>query len=299
LKRLPPLGALEAFVVVARHESLTLASQQMNLTVSALSRRIQTLEQDLGIALFERQQRTFSLRPVGQRLLEDIGPALEALSLTTEHFRRTGAASTLRIGVMQAFATTWLMPRLRNFTEAFPDIVLEYDTQPLAMARVGTDLDAAIVLLKDRPADLFCDRLMQNYIIPVCAPDLAKAFTQAHQSTTQWLQDQTILLHQDLTTVLPLWLAKMGYAGLKPKRIETFDSGAVLLEAAINGLGIAFMLDITVETALAQSRLAEPFASRLKSPLSFCLVAPEQSIRDRSLARFHGWLLKQSNANWE
>jgi LysR family transcriptional regulator, glycine cleavage system transcriptional activator len=296
MKRLPPLGALEAFVVVAQHESLTLASRQLNLTVSALSRRIQTLEQDLGTDLFERQKRKFALLPVGHRLLDEIAPTLEFLAQTTDHFRRAGAQSCLRLGVPHGFATTWLMPRQKEFNTLHPTISIEFDTQPLALHRLGTELDAAIIL-SDRPVEnIFCEKVVQNYIVPVCAASLLDGALKLRVADPAWLRSQTALVHRDMTQILPVWLAHMGFADLKPNRIDVYDSGALLLEAAVAGLGIAFMLDMTVETALQDGRLIEPFQARAKSPLSFCFVAKPSTMQDRALARFHDWLMRESLA---
>ncbi len=295
MKRLPPLGALEAFVVVAQHESLTIASRQLNLTVSALSRRIQTLEEDLGAALFDRQKRKFALLPVGQRLLNEMGPTLETLAQTTEHFRQARHQSSLRIGVMQGFATTWLLPRLKAFSETHAGISLEFDTQPAPLNRLGADLDAAIILLSEPVANLFCEKLCQNYIVPVCAPRKLSEAPEQRAVDPRWLNAQTALLHSEMTQILPIWLEHMGFACLKPRRIDIFDSGALLLEAAAAGLGIAFMLDVTVESALADGRLVEPFQARARSPLSFCFVATESAIRHRPLANFLTWLLRESS----
>jgi LysR family transcriptional regulator, glycine cleavage system transcriptional activator len=295
MKRLPPLGALEAFVVVAQHESLTIASRQLHLTVSALSRRIQTLEQDLGTALFERQKRKFALLPVGQRLLEEVGPTLEILAQTTDHFRQARLQRSLRIGVMQGFATTWLLPRLKGFRDAEPDIVLEFDTQPAPLHRLGTELDAAIVLLNEPIAGLFCQKLQQNYIVPVCTPAKLAVPPGTQATDPRWLGTQTVLLHRDMPQILAVWLENMGFSDGKPQRIDYFDSGALLLEAAIAGLGIAFMLDVTVDGALADGRLVEPFQTRICSPLSFFFVATHATMRDQAIIRFLNWLLSKSS----
>jgi LysR family transcriptional regulator, glycine cleavage system transcriptional activator len=294
MKRLPPLAALEAFMVVARHESLTSASAHLNLTVSALSRRIQTLEHHLGVALFERNKRKFALLPIGKRLLDDVAPALDTLAQTTEHFYRTHSVAPLRIGVMQGFATTWLLPRLKHFNAAHPDISLELDTLPLALTRLGNNLDAAITLLAEPHPAYFCQRLAQNYIVPVCAPSLLTQLPSVTAVDPRWLETQPVLLHKDMTDNLPKWCAKTGFATLKPKRIEVYDSGALLLEAAANGLGVSFLLDMTVESALAEGRLVEPFQARVKSTQSFCFVAKETTMQQRAVARFHKWLLAQS-----
>jgi LysR family transcriptional regulator, glycine cleavage system transcriptional activator len=294
MKRLPPLGALEAFVVVARHESLTTASHQLNLTVSAISRRIQALEQDLGTKLFERQKRKFALLPAGQRFLTEVAPTLETLALTAGHFRQTGKPTSLRIGVMQGYATTWLLPRMKDFSQLHPDIMIEFDTQPVPLTRLGTELDAAIVLLTEPLEHHLCEKLAQSYIVPVCAPALLADTAAVGRTDPRWLAGQTALLHREMASNLPIWQKYVGFSDIKPKRIDMFDSGALLLEAAVSGLGIAFMLDITVHTALADGRLVEPFEARAKSPLSFCFVAKQTTIHERALARFHAWLLQVS-----
>jgi LysR family transcriptional regulator, glycine cleavage system transcriptional activator len=135
--------------------------------------------------------------------------------------------------------------------------------------------------------------------VPVCAPQLLDRPPDIEPADPRWLESQTALLHHLMPDNLPIWLAGMGFAALRPRRIEIYDSGSLMLEAAANGLGIGFLLDMTVEHALAEGRLIEPFQARIKSPVSFGFVARETAIRDKALVRFHAWLVTQADAQDE
>ena len=105
LNRLPPLGSLEAFVMVAQRQSLKAAAPELNISVSALSRRIQTLETRLGLILFERGAREFRLTQDGTALLESVCASLDMLGESISNLRPSSSRGALRIGAPAGFAS--------------------------------------------------------------------------------------------------------------------------------------------------------------------------------------------------
>jgi len=122
MKRLPPLSAVEAFVQAARTGSVKAAAESLALSSPALTRRIQALERHVGQALFDRRHQAILLNAEGERLLTEVGPALDALGLAIERSTGKGALMRLKLSVLPLFASYQLMPTTgtRGFPESTP-----------------------------------------------------------------------------------------------------------------------------------------------------------------------------------
>lgn len=238
MRRLPPMGAIEALVVVAQMRALTAAARDLNLSVSAISRRIQALETYVGVPLFDRLHHEFSVTPHGERLVENATPLVDALIEVLADLRNDGV-NRLRIGVPPSFAAAWLLPRLARFRTDYPDIDLSFDSAGTPLPRLGAGLDAAIVFGETVASDLHSRVLKPQTAFGVCAPGLL--VSGATPATA--LAAHTVLLHSSLPKVLPCWLQAVGLAGQTPRRVDYFDSGPMLIAAAESGLGIALTLD--------------------------------------------------------
>ncbi|MBK5263888.1 MAG: LysR family transcriptional regulator, partial [Alphaproteobacteria bacterium] len=112
MRRLPPLTALEAFVQVARLGSVKAAAEELALSTPALSRRVQALERFVGKPLFERKHQAIEINADGQRLLANIAPALDVLSIAVEEVQKDNGQLRLRLSVMPLFASQRLFPRM-------------------------------------------------------------------------------------------------------------------------------------------------------------------------------------------
>src|SRR4030095_5129204 len=110
--RLPSLDLLKGFEAAARYLSFTRAAEELFLTQSALSRQTQTLEDQLGLPLFERRHRQLLLTEAGQRLQTTAKSMLDQLTQTVAAIRRNQAVQSLRVSTNQPFASLWLIPRL-------------------------------------------------------------------------------------------------------------------------------------------------------------------------------------------
>ena len=120
MRRLPPLTALEAFVQVARLGSVKAAAEELALSTPALSRRVQALERFIGRPLFDRKHQALEINADGQRLLDDIAPALDSLSQALENIQSGGNQLRLRLAVMPLFATQRLFPHLGALRQRHP-----------------------------------------------------------------------------------------------------------------------------------------------------------------------------------
>ena len=239
MRRLPPLTALEAFVQVARTGSVKAAAEELALSPPALSRRIQALERFLGYTLFERKHQQLELNQHGEGLLKEIAPALDALGMAIESATSGARTMRVRLGMLPLFASQRLFPRLGDFHRTYPDLHLDVDTSPNAIARLGEGLDAAIVLARDVDPMLYARELDRDYVYVIGS----KALLEGDQAIREPkdLAKQTILIHRDMSATFDVWKEAVDLPDLIPASVDYYDSGALMLEAAAQGLGIAFM----------------------------------------------------------
>ncbi|MDB5441569.1 MAG: hypothetical protein JWM33_3996, partial [Caulobacteraceae bacterium] len=290
MRRLPPLGALEAFVVVAQRRSLRAASVDLNLSPSALSRRVQALESHVGRQVFQRVNGEFRLTREGESLLEHVTPAFDSLSRALENLRSEGEG-TVRIGVMPAFANAWLMPRLSRFKSAHPQVEITLDTLSRPLSRLGTGVDAAIIIADQPQEGLYSRRLCQQLLLVVCSPQVLNG--PAPLVEPEDIAGHTLLVHRAMPEVLDLWLDAMKVKA-RPKRIEYYDSGSLLLEAASLGMGVALVFDTMVPAFLDSGRLVRPFDERIDSPLNYWFFCRQAALAGRAMRHFHDWLFEES-----
>jgi LysR family glycine cleavage system transcriptional activator len=293
MRRLPPLGALEAFVVVAQRRSLRAASTDLNLSPSALSRRIQALESHVGRKVFQRVNGEFRLTGEGETLLEHVTPAFDSLSRALQDLRSEGQ-ETVRIGVMPAFANAWLMPRLSRFKSSQPQIEVVLDTLSRPLSRLGIGVDAAIIIADQPQEGLYSRRLCQQLLLAVCSPSVLGG--PAPLRTPEDIEGHTLLVHRAMPEVLDLWLSALEVKA-RPRRIEYYDSGSLLLEAASLGMGVALVFDTMVPAFLESGRLVRPFDERIDSPLNYWFFCRKAALASRAVRRFHDWLFEETAPN--
>ena len=293
MKRLPPLGALEAFVAAARLGSVKAAAEALALSSPALTRRIQALERHVGRALFERRHQAVRLNRDGERLLAEAAPALDSLALAVERAGGDGGLLRLRLGAPPLFASLRLMPRLAELRARYPQLHIDIDTAAHALARLDEGLDAAIVLARGIEPPLHGRRLGSERVVAIASRPLAEG-PDAIREPAQ-LAGATILLHRDLPDAFAAWRGAIGLPGLEPAAVDHFDSGQLILEAAAQGLGVAFMFESHLEGA-GDPRLARLFGREVESPWAYWFACRRSALARRPVRLFHDWLVGEAAA---
>ncbi|MBT2188385.1 LysR substrate-binding domain-containing protein [Sphingobium nicotianae] len=288
MRRLPPLTALEAFVQVARTGSVKAAAEELALSAPALSRRIQALERFLGYSLFERKHQQLELNQHGHGLLKEIAPALDALGAAIESATSGARTMRVRLGMLPLFASQRLFPRLGEFHRGHPDIHLDVDTSPNAIARLGEGLDAAIVLARDVDPGLYGRELDRDQVFLIASRALVEGENAIRKP--QDLAKQTVLIHRDMSATFDIWKEAVGLPQLTPAAIDYYDSGALMLEAAAQGLGIAVMHGRHFENA-HDPRIMRLFDQQIESPYRYFFVCRPKALERRGVRVFHDWLI--------
>jgi len=289
MRRLPPLRALEAFVRVVRLGSAKAAASELGLSPSALSRRVQSLEDFTGKKLFHRQHQAMKLTDEGQAFYDAVSPKLEELADAVEGQVDTGQVLRLHLGVPSLFGGQRLFPRIAELRKLHPRLHIDIDTSPHLEARVGDTLDASIILSTAPDPSLYAVRLDHNRVYAITSRAVAAELGETPDRDK--LEKQTFLVHTDLPDSFSAWKRAVGLEDLNPVAIDHFDSGQLLLEAAANSLGIAIMHDDHFARA-GDDRLASLFHFEVESPYSYWFVCRPRALDARPVRLFHDWLIK-------
>ena len=203
---LPPLDLIQGFEAAARNLSFTKAAEELAVTQSAISRQIRGLEEHLGVALFERRARAIALTAQGQTLNRAASDLLERLQQVTDALRADGAARHLTVTTTSGFASLWLIPRLRRFTQLHPDVDVRISATYKTVNLERSLVDVAVRYLRTDDAPEGAQLLFGEELFPVCSPLLSSEGEQPLRS----LED---LRHHALL--------RIDEAGARAKRLQT------------------------------------------------------------------------------
>jgi LysR family glycine cleavage system transcriptional activator len=287
MRRLPPLTAIEAFVQVARLGSVKAAAEELALSSPALSRRVQALERFMGRNLFERRHQAMVLSTDGEMLLSRIAPALDALTLAIDATSGDSELVRLRLGVMPLFASQRLMGRLPELRQKHPELHIDIETGGHALARLGEGVDVAIVLARDVDSSLYSRRIDRDTAVAIVNRSMLEGRFPVRQIDD--LSRLTIFLHRDMPELFKVWREALGRPDLEPAAVDVFDSGQLMLDAAAQGLGVAFMLRSHLEDS-RDDRLTNLFDETVDSPYGYWFACRRPALTSRAVRIFHDWL---------
>jgi LysR family transcriptional regulator, glycine cleavage system transcriptional activator len=292
-------GQLRAFEAVARHLNFRVASEEMALTQSAVSRQIQSLEDDVGMPLFHRHTRAVELTSAGAQLLRAVTPSLERIDGAVRQIRQSAGRKSVSLTTWASFASMWLIPRLEGFQRAHPGIDIRIDASDATVDLDLADIDIALRYSTPETAPASAIRLFGEQLTPVISPWLLKSgprlkkpddlagFTlieagDAYHTHIEWLSWQR-------------WLAQYATPKLEAQRWLYFSYSYQMVQAALTGQGVVLARLPLIAEALAAGDLVEPLPDkRLESPMAYwLLVGPRSSARPEVMA-FCEWLKTQA-----
>ena len=246
---LPPLSCFRAFEATARHLSFTLAAKEMNVTQSAVSQQVRTLEGRLGQALFDRKSKGLTLTDAGRRLAPFAASAIADLIKGTEMFAITPGRETVTISCTTSFAQLWLVPQLQAFRAAHPDITVQITSTlwPDDYRAGKTDIEVHF----GRTAQLTNQMklLMPISFVPVCAPALS--------GPVAGLDDLRKLPLIETVGALYGWRRWTRQVDVSAAWTPAFvvDSMILAQTAAIAGLGVALVSPALCHEALGRGQI--------------------------------------------
>lgn len=288
--RLPSLNALKAFEAASRHLSFKAAAEELHVTQSAIAQQIRGLEEELGLKLFERHPKGIVLSNNGRFFAQSIEQAFHLIHEATQTLQQQ--PQHLTISVTPTFASKWLIPRLNDFRQRYPDI----DLQILATERLSHfQHDAVDIAIRyGKPpfgSGLNTELLLKDSFIAVANPQLF-ASGQLDNILLQDLEQYTLLhdannLWTDFLNKLKL---KNHHAQFKKIR---FNQTLLAIDAAIAGQGIALTNPIFIESELNSQRLIRVFNEELVTDTGFYLVYPRRPENFDKILNIREWLFAQ------
>jgi LysR family transcriptional regulator, glycine cleavage system transcriptional activator len=191
--------------------------------------------------------------------------------------------------VLPMFGSQRLFPRLGELRKRHPLLHIDIDTAPHLEDRVGDTLDAAIILSRGPASGLHAVRLDHNLVHAICSKEVARSI--GPDITPEAMAKQTFLIHNELPESFMAWKKANGLDSMDPAAIDHYDSGALMLEAAAQGLGIAIMHDDHLRRA-NDNRLINLPGAPVESPYSYWFVCKPVSLESRPVRIFHDWLVR-------
>ncbi len=289
-----PFASLRAFEAVFRLSNFSAAGAELGVSQSAISQHVKVLEEWLGQDLLLRGARRSEPTLEGERLGRAISEGLGRVSDVCIDLRdRKRADRTIIISCLPGFAFTWLFPRLQHFDLAHPDLSISITTDTGQFPFSGADADVGIRYgLGDHPG-FHVERLMPEHLFPVCSPSLRDGVpglrTLSDLAHHTVLQDEN-LNFGDSSPTWEFWAREAGVTLPEPMRTRRLGQSNLVIQAAIEGLGVALGREPLVVDALSQGKLVRPFPEIVSSPLSYWLVCRSGMLESAKVQVFLAWI---------
>lgn len=288
---LQPLNQLRVFEAVGRLGSIVKAAGELNVTASAVSQQIKTLELQLKVPLFVRRNRKIELTGNGRIYWDSINEALNIVEGATRRLFAEESERPLRLHCARSFLRRWLMPRLSSYYNAFPNEEIQLLTFERREDETPVNIDASIRLGNGWWPDSVCDELFPITLTPICS--LSYLCNHAPIQTAADLCRHRLIHAIGRQSDWSNWLSATGVVGQSIASEMTMDGETLEYEAAIDGLGIALGRKGFYEADVAAGRLVTPIDLHVKVGGGYYLIHPRQRERSRKLIIFRHWLLGQ------
>lgn len=280
-----PLGALRVFEAVATHLNFSEAAEALNVTPAAVSQQIKTLESYIQVPLFRRSGRRVEITEEGLELLPAIRAGLDQLESAIHHIKQYGRAGPLQITLLTSFLQIWLLPRIRSFRRKYPDVELRFHTSRELVDFSRAAIHVAIRFGRGNYPNLHCEKLLDDWIVPVGTPELIKQYGMIERGAD--LSKYPLLEGDDAPW--RIW-QKTDEEVAWQSRPPTIDDSAGLMIAAEEGLGFALSRWTVVTRSLQKGTLRLASKETLPFGSAFYFVCPRPFLALPKVAQFREWI---------
>jgi LysR family glycine cleavage system transcriptional activator len=289
--RLPPLNALKAFEAAARHESFTRAAEELCVTQGAASHQVKALEAELAIKLFNRERQRLIITEAGRDYLAVVRDALDWIAVGTERLLQRQNAGVLTVSTSPDFAAKWLVHRLGHFAEAHSTIDLRVSATMHHVDFAREDVDMAVRHGDGNWPGLDAVELSAEQLFAVCSPKLLSGRRLGKPADILKFP----LLHLDSRADWRKWLQAVGISDANVKHGPVLNRASMVIDAAINGQGIALARTTLAAWDLLNGRLVRPFPESLRLSKTYWIVCPKATSKVPKIVTFRGWLLAEAS----
>lgn len=285
-----PLNGLRAFEASARHLSFTRAAIELCVTQAAVSQQVKGLEKRLGVSLFQRLPRGLKITAEGEALLPTVTSSFDQMATTLDRIEAGQVRELLFLGVVGTFAVGWLLPRLKAFQKQHPFIDVRVSTNNNRVDMAAEGLDFAIRFGQGSWHGTDAFRLFEAPLSPLCTPKLAEAL-----KTPADLMEATLLRSYRADE----WSNWFAAAGVTPAAQVNagivFDTSLGMMEAALQGLGVALAPPSMFSRHLASGAIIQPFPVTI-SLGSYWLTRLQSKPPTPAMQAFSDWMFDSIGA---
>jgi DNA-binding transcriptional LysR family regulator len=280
------LGELSAFATVAEERSFTRAAARLGVSQSALSHSMRGLEKRLGLQLLARTTRSVSPTTAGSALLSELAPALERIERAVGEARkqREKPAGRIRLIIPRTATRMVLLPKLAQFSRAYPEIVLEVTSSNDPVDLVAGEYDAGVQLGEFIQRDMIAVRVTREMRLAVVG-------------TPKYFESRTIPRHpQDLkdhscigfrfSNGLYRWEFEKGRKALtvSPQGPASFDDPDLVIQAVLDGVGIGTAMERSLTDLISKGRLVQVLRDWCPSFPGYFLYYPSRRNQPAALS---------------
>ncbi len=292
MTRTPSLDALRIFVVAARHLSFTDAASELNLTQSAISHRIRSLEEELGVALFKRLTRALELTPQGSALARRLDLAIGEIDRSVIELVRPDDEGPVKVTMLPSVASYWLIPRLPRIRDRYPDLDVEVIADSRLMDLRSEGIDLAIRFGRTPHPGYAVTRLMGDCVLPVCAPGLLKQYGPIDGIDALLALP---LLHDSTTdNTWRSWLNHFNRPDVACDAGQHFSEAGMMIEAATLGLGLALARASLVGDQIERGVLVCPLRLAVPTAFAYFLLELPEAVGRPKIALFRRLLVAEA-----
>jgi len=295
---LPPLSALRAFEAAARHMSFSRAADELHVTPAAISHQIHALEEDLGVRLFHRMNRSIELTASARILLPGLSEAFAGIQSSVRRLRAHNDTGTLTVTSSPSVAAKWLVLRLHRFQEQYPEIDARISATDDVVDLTKGDFDIAIRYGSGKYPGLDVELLFTNEVFPACSPQLLTAGPPLRLPDDllrhTLIHDQAIE-RDPLVPTWPMWLKAAGVKNVPPLAGLSFNNMHLALDAAIAGHGVVLAYSTIAAADLAAGRLLRLFSLALPDQFAYYIVTAPGALERPKVRAFRNWLRQEAD----
>lgn len=298
--KLPPMNSLVTFEAAARHLSFTRAGRELLVSREAVSRQIRILEDHLGVKLFARLYRALELTEAGRVLQSAVGESLANIARATATLQRADRPAKITVMATIAIASFWLTPRLPRFRATHPHAEIHVIASDAPLDVAAESYDVALRYGDGNWPGHKATRLFDVHSFPICSPGYLTNAAPMKAPTD--LLEHTLLNLDGTPHSLEdwhWWLVESGIHMPASCRILGFDSYANVIQAALDGQGIALGFSRIVDDLISRGDLVRPIQSTVSKGCASYLVVPSGVSLATVAQEFFDWVLAEADLQAE
>jgi LysR family transcriptional regulator, glycine cleavage system transcriptional activator len=283
---IPPLQALRALEAAARRRSFSRAAEELHLTHSAISHHLRALEAELGVDLFKRVGAQMIPTAAGAQLADRVRRSLDDLRDALEATRPgVNGVTRLEVSVMSDFASVWLIPRLGDFNERYPDVDLSLHMHADVSPPDPYPFDIGIWHRRVEAPGFQIRKLLDDQVVAVCSPELLArypGFTLGQLASMPLLRFSRRGWRD--------FFEAAGIEGSEPTRGPIYDDPGLLLQATLAGQGVATARLQMARDAIERGELVRLGQVQIPASLDYFFTWRDGHPREDAIGQFYRWV---------